>query len=252
MESSGPGTYAVIYGDELDLSGGCKTPSDVFLECQNCSRIYKIVRGCGKRFDYFCPTCAKKWRAKTFKRYWRGVCEFKKAKLITLTLLKKGSMQDRLMSIWAMKKYLFKVLARRGYPIESWCGVIEPPNHIHIVAECGYIPKSEISEIWEGITGDSYIVDIAAVNMNGDPRKVAAYITKYLAKASSWQGMNLDLLKGFHLIGSWNLRRYPTSHALCLCGFMPLHRIDREAFMVAEDMFLRNPDYSDGKFGIYI
>lgn len=183
--------------------------------------LIEVTVGCGKRFDSFCPDCAKRWRTKTFVKYYRGVFGMKNPRFLTLTLKKSGGrIEKRLMLIWEMKKLLFKYLARRGYKIASWLGVIEPPNHIHLVVDTKWIPQHEISNIWKKITGDSFIVDIRPVSA-ADPRKVAAYITKYLTKASSWEGVNLDLLKGFHLIGSWKLPPKPPKppdSSLCICG----------------------------------
>lgn len=218
------------YVNDCDLAEGCTNPREVYFLCRHCGRPTKVVIGCGKRFESFCPACAARWRRRTFTRYYRGVCAMHLPKFLTLTLRKDGGrMEARLKGLWEAKKYLFKKLKRLGYSIPSWCGVIEPPNHIHLVIDTRYIPQSLISELWEGITGDSYIVDIRKVN-SGDLRQVAAYITKYLTKASNWEGINLDKLAGFHLIGSWNLPPGPPKQSLCICGVRALYRVDAEGF----------------------
>jgi len=221
-----------VFGHKLehDLSEGCIDGRDIFLQCQNCGRYHKISLGCGKRFDYFCPACAKRWRKKTFKRYYPGVLAMKNPKILTLTLLKiKGRLTERLKGLWEMRKALFRILEERGYHVKSWCGVVEPPNHIHIVIDTErFIPKDLISTTWKTLTGDSYIVDIR--ELKGDLRAIAAYITKYLTKASAWTGINLDLLKGFHLIGSWRLPPKRPPNAICPCNVKALHRIDDEQF----------------------
>lgn len=118
-----------------------------------------------------------------------------------------------------------------GYKIPRWVGVIEPPNHIHLVIDAKYIPRAVIKNIWSRITGDSYIIDIRRIAKN-DFRSIAAYITKYLSKASDWTGVNLDLLKGFHLIGSWGCPPPPPKKSLCLCGCMHVNVISAEGYHV--------------------
>jgi len=179
------GTIGVNITDvEADFSGGCTDPQTFFFQCSHCSRPVKIKLGCGKRFEYFCRPCAKRWRGRTFKRYYRTVVTFKNPRFLTLTLRKSvdgNKMQNRLMSLWKMKKYLFKRLARAGYKIVHWVATIEPPNHIHLIIDSNYIPQYEISEVWEEVTGDSYIVDIRRISRN-DLTQIAAYIVKYLAR----------------------------------------------------------------------
>jgi len=114
---------------------------------------------------------------------------------------------------------------------------------MHIVIDSDYIPKAEIAEIWNTITGDSFIVDIEQVNPMKDPKKVAVYISKYIGKASSWAGLNLDLLKGFHLIGSWKLEPpAPKSviTTLCICN----RSFKRVGIKKPDLRRLREDDYS--------
>lgn len=170
-------------------------------------------------------------------RYYKGVVKMKNPKFLTLTLQKNvGNLQSRLMNLWEMRKTLFYYLTRgvpygkngkkKKYVIRSWCGIIEPPNHVHIVVDCEFIPSDLISKVWHTVTGDSYIVDIREVDRS-DLRKVAGYITKYMTKAGQWAGMNLDLLEGFHLIASWGLANDKVRKPVCVCGTLkPLHKLD--------------------------
>ena len=248
--------YAVITDIEIDHSRGCANPNTFFFECPSCGRPVKIRMGCGKRFDYFCAACAKHWRNKLFKRYFKAVCTFKNPKFLTLTLKKTSDcmrMTARLKKLWEMKRYLFKRLKLQGYKVERWVGVIEPPNHIHLVIDSGYIPQCEISGIWNEVTGDSYIVDIREVNIQGDLRKVAAYLTKYISKASKWEGINLDLLEGFHLCGSWGLPPKREGNPICVCGtYRKLHRLSYEDYIAT--LWIPNemkPDALADRFGVW-
>jgi hypothetical protein len=51
--------------------------------------------------------------------------------------------------------------------------------HLHVLAEGGFVDQRELAAAWHGITGDSFMVHITAVN---DPLKRASYVTKYATK----------------------------------------------------------------------
>jgi hypothetical protein len=51
--------------------------------------------------------------------------------------------------------------------------------HIHIVIDVPYILKSDLSEVWKEITGNSYIVDIHEIK---NPLEVAREVAKYVVK----------------------------------------------------------------------
>jgi hypothetical protein len=143
----------------------------------------------------------------------------------------------RLRSLWGLRKCLFRRLRRAGYMIGPWFAVIEPPNHIHLVIDSDYIPKSLISSWWNEITGDSFVVDIKKIDIERDPRQAVAYVTKYLSKASAWDGINLDLIAGFHVAGSWGLSdQKREGRPICPCGFRDLRRINADDFFVLVDM----------------
>ncbi len=91
--------------------------------------------------------------------------------------------------------------------------------HLHIIAKGSFIPQRELSKAWYETTGDSYIVDVQAI---GDPRKRAAYVTKYatkpLANEVTLQPAKLDefiaAIKGkrlYQCFGDWAgaVRREP-------------------------------------------
>jgi len=183
-------------------------------------------------------------------KYSRGMAFFKSPSFLTLTQLKKGNKKngyygstERLKRIWECRKALFKEVRRRGYRIKAWCGVCEPPNHIHLVIDTpDFIPWEELSKIWHTITGDSYIIDIKRVKK--DRQRLAGYLAKYLSKACSYSGfissedfdgqehwdgwkpkpvpirVNLEELKGFHLKGSSGLEPEDPRYLTCdECGF---------------------------------
>jgi hypothetical protein len=161
-------------------------------------------------------------------------------------------MVDRLLALWELRKYLFKTLIRKGYKIRSWCAILEPPNHVHMVVDCDYVPKFLLSDLWHRTTGDSFIVDIQAVNVEDDPRKAFGYLTKYLGKISKWEGFDLEDLKGTHLINSSGLTRGARTRTLVFlrcrdCGFDPVwnHICEESYWMQVEDYLKLEPPSDD-------
>lgn len=207
------------YDDDLyDFADGCFQPYTVDLECKECGRQIKVIVGCGARFPQVCPSCAKKWKRKTFKTFYRGVCNFKNPKFLTLTIRYNKSAvefvaKDR--DIWQMRKQLFRVLREiHDKAISGWVATVEYPNHIHLVIDSPYIDQALISREWQTITGDSFRVDVRQVNKY-DYRGIAGYLTKYIAKATCWEGVDLKLVKGFHIKGQWGEK--PGIKPLSLC-----------------------------------
>lgn len=203
---------------EVDYSGDCSDSRVHYME-GSCGHAIAIRTGCNKRFDYFCPSCAKKWRMKTQRRYEAAVRHFQTPKFMTLTLTKRRSLIENISRIWDMRKALFRRLRAEGYVIRGWCGVVELPNHVHLIVDCDFIPQWEISKIWKTITGDSYVVDIRAVKRgrDGDTASYLRYLTKYITKASEWDGINLDFFEGFHIINSNGLVKEEKRLLPCPC-----------------------------------
>jgi hypothetical protein len=51
--------------------------------------------------------------------------------------------------------------------------------HLHVICEGAYIHSGQLSSEWHAVTGDSYIVDVRAVE---SADKAAAYVAKYASK----------------------------------------------------------------------
>jgi hypothetical protein len=51
--------------------------------------------------------------------------------------------------------------------------------HLHIIADADFMDQGKLSEVWRGISKDSYIVDIRRVR---DPEVTGRYVTKYASK----------------------------------------------------------------------
>lgn len=137
--------------------------------------------------DRLCTPCATA-RSFVLKTHLMRSIQGKQVKFITLTLCGKGepllSLVDRLYKsfrylrdhpLWqdnvtggaAFLEVKWSEKAKRWHP------------HLHIICEAKYIRNSELSEVWRGITKDSFIVDIRKVR---DENETAIYVTKYASK----------------------------------------------------------------------
>jgi len=83
--------------------------------------------------------------------------------------------------------------------------------HIHCLVDSNFLPKAELSELWELITGDSKIVDIRQVK---DNKKTAEYVARYAATPCRLSNFNVDdaieivkTLHGKRLCGTWGTGR---------------------------------------------
>jgi REP element-mobilizing transposase RayT len=188
----------IDYLFDEDSFGQCNSSRGYYLYDNDSFSFYALAAGCHSRFASECPCCARKWRSKMVKRFTRGIEDMVHPVFLTLTLNKRfGNAVDR--DIWHLKKILFRSIRDLGFVIDSWCGVIEPPNHLHMVIDTGYIPQKLLSDLWLQITGDSKIVDIREVHLS-DSANVASYMAKYITKTDNWTDyLSLSDLKGFHL-----------------------------------------------------
>ncbi|TFG55409.1 MAG: hypothetical protein E4H30_07335 [Methanomassiliicoccus sp.] len=97
----------------FDLAKGCINPYRLELKCAQCGKEIELLVGCGSRFSSVCIACSKKWKRKTFRQFYRGVCGFQNPKFLTPTLRYDKSAiefvaKDR--DVWQMRKELFRVL----------------------------------------------------------------------------------------------------------------------------------------------
>lgn len=79
--------------------------------------------------------------------------------------------------------------------------------HLHIIADAAFIDQGTLSDVWRGITKDSFIVDIRRVGAAG---QTAAYVTKYASKPlnSSFTACPALLDEALHAL---------KGRRLCLC-----------------------------------
>jgi len=198
--------------DESGKEIHCYNPRNIYLYCGECNRPVMITVGCHSRFKCVCPSCSQEYLRKTKKRFSQIVKAMNSPKLITLTLNKDNEdLPRRFKSLWSMKSRLFFYLKRRKYKIRYWVGVIEMPNHVHVIVDCEYVPQHELSEIWELTTGDSFVVDIRKV---WNHKKAINYIVKYITKTIT-ENANIDYFSGLKIINSYAPKLIPKSVFQC-------------------------------------
>lgn len=202
-----------------DFSDGCLDSVERVMYCEQCGQPLIAFFGCNKRFKSQCPVCAKKWVRKERRAFERALAGMLSPKLLTLTLCKKKSIEDNLARVWEMRNALLHKIRYEGYEVRGWFAVIELPNHIHMVIDSEYIPQYELSTMWKGITGDSWIVDIRKIKIpRENAQRAIKYITKYLTKGAKTE-LPPEILKGFHMVGSWAVNRQKAPMLpLCECG----------------------------------
>lgn len=180
--------------------------------------------------DRLCVPCANA-RAAEISRCLQDRIRGKSVSFITLTLCGHGeSLAQKLNRLYlafrSLRSHLrWKETVRGGAAFleVKWSDIAQRWHpHLHLIADAKYIDQGELSDIWRGLTKDSYIVDIRRVN---DHDAVAGYVTKYASKPLNSSFINtpsllqeaLTALRGKRLcfcFGSW----YKT----------PLHEVDFE------------------------
>lgn len=216
--------YASIY-----RTAGSQSRLDAFRLCGEHSQLAKRWNGETNQtewkvipnlcHDRFCVPCAVV-RARRMRDAAIALVAGRPMSFITLTL--KGEHDDlsttidRLFSGFKTlrKSKLWTAAVRGGVAFleTKWSPTkTRWHTHLHIIADCDFIPQPDLSAEWLKATGDSYIVDIRRVS---NESHALFYVTKYASKPlnSSFVGIpdRLDdavrALKGRRLatcFGSW-------------------------------------------------
>ena len=152
---------------------------------------YRLRTACCK--DRFCVPCSNARASRIRSSLLEHMHGKEKLSLITLTLKADGqsliTILDRAYAHFRSLRSLD--LWRRA--VHGGAAIIEAKVgkdgkrwnvHWHIVAEAGYLDKTDLSRAWLTITGDSFIVDIRRVGSLGG---AVSYVTKYVTKAADSQ-----------------------------------------------------------------
>ncbi len=170
--------------DRIDRFRRCATESWVYQSTTDHNDVRVVTNRCG---DRLCLHCGRMRSARIRDRL-HAMCEGKKLRFVTLTLSGKAQslteMLDRLYrhfrqlrqhDIWAdnvdggiaFLEVKWSEKAKRWHP------------HLHCLITGRYMSAGHLSQAWHAITGDSFIVDIQAVDGSGGALK---YVTKYASK----------------------------------------------------------------------
>jgi hypothetical protein len=137
--------------------------------------------------DRFCVPCCGAKAAKLARRVVSAPLAGE-VRLVTLTLADDGQpLHERLnrlqasyatlrrTRLWkrAVKSSMATYEVTRGRAGDHW------HVHLHAVVDGGYLSQAGLSAAWHEATGDSYIVDVRAVD---DPRRGIEYVAKYAGK----------------------------------------------------------------------
>lgn|GEM_PF-3500425 len=213
-----------------DISGACIYPFIRYFTCEHSGRVHRFILGCLSRWEDTCPHCAAKWRKTMRRKYHRGVSAMSSPKFITLTLKRSDVVgsdglkgMHNLDDLWKLRNRLFQIIRKRKNPrtskpyrIGSWVACIEPPNHIHMIVDCDYIPQHEMVEIWHSITGDSMIVDIRAVRSKS---QCSGYVTKYITKTKDWPFLSQTMRSHLRICQSHGIPKdVREKPSFCHCG----------------------------------
>lgn len=211
-----------------DVSKGCRNPYVVILKCDQCGKIHRVRFGCGKRFSHMCPECSKAYQKKMVDDFTYGFYWMKNPKLLTLTLKKEGGFDAKDNKLWKLFHALRRVLLDEyGIRIECFEGVIEYPNHVHVIIDSKYIPFKTIQKVWRELTNEnSYFVNIKAIKVRSRSN-VVRYLTKYVSKMESWSSVPAEQLKHFRIRQSWNVVKIPPWPSICHEGHVVVYESAR-------------------------
>lgn len=144
--------------------------------------------------SYSCPICGKKKVLDLVDKL--KTVDFRKYRFFTLTLKNKKNYDDTEKNLKRVgecfNKLNNKLRKKPQYKGLEYFRVTEIGMdgmvHIHGVWN-KYVPVKELSEMWETITKDSYVVNVKRIQSKND---VTNYLFKYLTKDVAKSDMNID------------------------------------------------------------
>lgn len=181
-----------VYESLLRTGASCRRVAN-FMDCGG--TLWLMADGsepslsCNKCHDRLCLPCQRERQAEVIEAVLLRCHEAQSAlRFATLTLkhrdLPLGPQIDRLLSSFkllrnhptiapAMKGGVWFLEVKLDKAGNLW------HPHLHVIVEGDFISQHTLGRCWHEVTGDSFMVDIRAVN---DVRKRARYVTKYSTK----------------------------------------------------------------------
>ena len=188
-----------------------------FVRDNKTSLVKVISHKCKLRW---CPICAKNKAYNISKAVEESLKPNAEIRLLTLTLKDDGSglisssnriykCFQRLRKTSKFKKFvsggIWFYQLKYGQKNQNW------HPHIHCLITGKYFKKAKIKELWQKITGDSYVIDIRYAQ---NKKKVLAYVSRYVSRPVALSDCPIfeyrklfDAFRSRKLCGSWgNLR----------------------------------------------
>jgi len=199
---------------QADRYEGCSLEYAV-INCKDCMRSFLGPRRCESRI---CESCARKYSAKVRQRQSEIIrsvqpTRHKRYAMLTLTLRTHPEYRPTSSQVQELFRNCRKLI-NQFWPKQLGCGafaVLEVGEnwnfHVHVLLYGHYVHYRRISECWEGLTGDSSVVDIRSVVK---PRQKLNYLLKYISKPKKFGDPKetahyLDLLLGVRRIRAYGI-----------------------------------------------
>lgn len=198
----------------------------ISLYCANCGEKRVVTLRCGRRS---CPICRKSLHFRLLREYLTIARRVQHPKLLTLTRVTRKALTRQEVS--AIRSAFQRLLHRQYfrerihgglYVIEIKSGGTGWNLHLHALIEASYLDQRIISNNWQQITGDSYVVDIRQAY---SARTGLRYILKYMLKPPVLNGQESiydQVLKGTRLVQPFGLFYHSEKEKLVLacprCG----------------------------------
>lgn len=208
--------------DIIEMTGraenyaGCRTYAN-FVRHKETGKVRVQASSCRLRW---CPLCIRAKKQIIVQEVAGWLKTLKRPKFLTFTLKhREEPLRDTVKDLYKFfrnvrKTKWFKKNVRGGVWFfqvtkSKTDGLWHP--HIHCLVDSNFLPKEELSELWELITGDSKIVDVRAVKDNA---KTAEYVARYattpcrLASFELHEAVEIvQTLHGRRICGTWGTGR---------------------------------------------
>ena len=197
--------------DSLHRTGQTSTRRRAFAECGMFAYVYQSLDdphrfrlGGSSCHDRYCVPCSRD-RAYVLAENVLKVLDGQPARFATLTLRHSDdtlrAQLDRLYKCFAhlraRKAWKSRVDGGAAFLECKWIEKTKTWHpHLHVIIHGRYFDKNLLKAEWYRVTGDSYITDIRLIDQDA---KVAAYVTKYVAKPFDGSFINRPALLDEHI-----------------------------------------------------
>ena len=190
----------------------CRT-SAYFARQKSTGKVSIIANSCHQRW---CPFCSKSKTNIIRKNVREWLKKINHPKFLTFTLKHSNKdLAEQIDILYASFKQLRRInLFKKNAQSGVWFFQIVKSKtdnllhpHLHVITGGGYIPRRELSREWLRITGESFVVDIRAIN---NPATASDYVARYASKTCNPSAFCIDELneidraiKKHRVCGSW-------------------------------------------------